>query len=92
MFSILSKNEFIILATFNWSSANAFNLVEIQILSFGNVLSVNYYYVFEPCIVKKGHIVFVKCIVQCQPGFVFTNHSLQHSLSYSPDFSMYRSI
>ena len=25
-------------------------------------------------------------------GAVFTNHSLEHSLSYSPEFSMYRSI
>ena len=28
---------------------------------------------------------------QC-PGSVFTNHSLERSLSYSPEFSMYRSI
>ena len=26
------------------------------------------------------------------PGAVFTNHSLERSLSYSPEFSMYRSI
>ena len=25
-------------------------------------------------------------------GSVFTNHSLERSLSYSPEFSMYRSI
>ena len=27
-----------------------------------------------------------------KPGPVFTNHSLERSLSYSPDFSMFRSI
>ena len=30
--------------------------------------------------------------VQREPGSVFTNHSLELSLSYSPEFSMYRSI
>ena len=30
--------------------------------------------------------------VLCKPGAVFTNHSLERSLSYSPEFSMYRSI
>ena len=41
MFSTLSKREIIILATFNFSSANAFNLVTFKILSFGKELNLS---------------------------------------------------
>ena len=41
MFSILSRREIIILATFNLSSANAFNLVTSAILSFGKGLTIS---------------------------------------------------
>ena len=40
MFSTLSKREIVILATFNWSSANAFNLVTSEYLLFGKELNV----------------------------------------------------
>ena len=33
---------------------------------------------------------FIRCVHS--PGSVFTNHSLEHSLSYSPDFFIFRSI
>ena len=36
VFSTLSKREIIILANYNLSSANAFNLVKSKTLSFGN--------------------------------------------------------
>ena len=38
MFSTLSKGEIVILATFNFSSRNAFNLVTSKIVSFGRGL------------------------------------------------------
>ena len=38
-FSAVSKSEITILATFNFSSANAFNLVISKILLFGNRLN-----------------------------------------------------
>ena len=38
MFPTLSKREIIILATFNFTSANAFNFVQSKILSFGKEL------------------------------------------------------
>ena len=40
MFSTLSKREIIILATSNFTSANAFNFVQSKILSFGKELTI----------------------------------------------------
>ena len=38
-------------------------------------------------------LLFPQCFQKASPpGSVFTNHSLERSLSYSPEFSMYRSI
>ena len=47
MFPTLSKSEIIILATFNLSSANAFNLDQSRSLLFGKELTcVNYCYFY----------------------------------------------
>ena len=42
LFSTLSKKEYVILATFNLSSANAFKLVTSKILSFGKGLTLSH--------------------------------------------------
>ena len=55
----------------------------------------------EPCMPSSAHFHLKSspklAIFHLQPfdkqsGAVFTNHSLERSLSYSPEFSMYRSI
>ena len=41
---------------------------------------------------NQRNTVIGKARLTHRPGSVFTNHSLERSLSYSPEFSMYRSI
>ena len=52
VFSTLSKREIIIVATFNLSSANAFNLVTSAFFSFGKELNAIF-------LIKKVHLYFL---------------------------------
>ena len=47
----------------------------------------------EPCrsILGSSSLIFL-FMSSCPPGSVFTNYSLEHSLSYSPNLSIFRSI
>ena len=78
MFSTLWKTNVTFWITFNLLSANAVDLDNAEILLSG-----------------KGTLQDNNCYGdQCgsRSGFVFTNHSLERSLSYSPDFSIFRGI
>ena len=93
--NLLQDNKILALPNFKAFADDKYNVAQTvhffsdsaeNIVGKGENAGFQHFLLFPQCFQKASFLRSQK------PGSVFTNHSLERSLSYSPDFSIFRSI